>query len=361
MVCFCWVGGGGQTLGSTAVRKPEWRGEGATTAGGATLLLSRRRRVGEGVDPGPEGSRKTQLAVGHRQVLARLHLVQTADSPSEGEDLLSPGEQRRALQIRHPEGVAEFRGLVRPRLASHARLAAEDVVGLRGRRADDFAAALVHLVDKVDKPTGLRALVEGHLRDVCDADGVVVVADCAEVGRRHGLVAEVAEREDGDAGVRPRHGHVAPEHAHGRRRHLVALRQHADDFVEARLRRGVVRGVVDGVGEGRVLAAVVGLGLHGVRVCVLAEGRDEREELVPVEPALVQVRGRPVRRRDHAEPVLVQPLEQAHHDHGIADVRHLELVEAQQLDLVADVAGHTVERTSGAALLLRGRHALVHV
>ena len=80
--------------------------------------------------------------------------------------------------------------------------------------------------------------------------------------------------------------------------------------------------------------------------------RDERQEQLAVDPVLVEVAGRPVRRRHDLHPALEQFAEQARQDHRIGRIGDLHLIEREQPRFIGDLFRDGFDRI--AFLAVRG-------
>src|SRR3546814_4085775 len=69
------------------------------------------------------------------------------------------------------------------------------------------------------------------------------------------------------------------------------------------------------------MTAIVGRTVEAHHVEPRLDQRDEGQEMLAVEPVLVEILRRPVRRRDHRHPALDQRGEQARQDHRVGAVR----------------------------------------
>ena len=101
----------------------------------------------------------------------------------------------------------------------------------------------------------------------------------------------------------------------------------------------------------------VGARVEPQHVHALLQQADEGHEQRPVEPVLVEFVRLHIGGRDHHHAALEHPGEQPAEDHGVGDVGHVELVEAQHPGLVGEVVGGEVDRVAGdrlAVFQLRG-------
>jgi hypothetical protein len=89
---------------------------------------------------------------------------------------------------------------------------------------------------------------------------------------------------------------------------------------------------------------------------------DERHEKVPVQPVLVEVARRPVRRGDDHDTGVEKLLEQPPDDHRIGDIGDLHLVEGTAGAGPRDLLRHRFDRIvhAGLARLVQGRLHLLH-
>ena len=81
-------------------------------------------------------------------------------------------------------------------------------------------------------------------------------------------------------------------------------------------------------------------------VTFLMDHIDERQEQVPLQPIEIQVIWWPIRGNEHHNSILQEALKESFQDHGISNVKHLELVdeeECQVLDksVACDLDGFT--------------------
>ena len=86
----------------------------------------------------------------------------------------------------------------------------------------------------------------------------------------------------------------------------------------------------------------------GDHVKALLEQCDGRQDPAAVQAIRVQIVGFEIGRRDKTDPLLEQGAEQAVQDHGVGDVGHMELVEADQPVLARHLPGEHVQRVDRA-------------
>ena len=63
---------------------------------------------------------------------------------------------------------------------------------------------------------------------------------------------------------------------------------------------------------------------------MLLDERNERQKELAIEAILVELARVDIRGRDHHHLVLEQRLEEPAEDHGVGNIRHMHLIEAQQ-------------------------------
>src|SRR3546814_3721394 len=98
------------------------------------------------------------------------------------------------------------------------------------------------------------------------------------------------------------------------------------------------------IGEPRL--PVIGVAVELQDVEPLLQKFDEGEEAIALQPAFIELVGRPVGGGDHYHPALEQRLEQPAEQHGVGDVGDLELVEAQQPGVGGDHVGNAEQGRS---------------
>ncbi len=137
------------------------------------------------------------------------------------------------------------------------------------------------------------------------------------------------EIEACDTVRRQRHHELPPHHPQRFRLALRSAGQLSERAVQFAIGARVSRHQ-PGAHPAHPLAPKIAAGIHHHHVQPLLDQSDERQERVAPRLALEQIVRRHVRRRHHHHAALEQRLEQPSQDHGIGDVVHLELVEAQQ-------------------------------
>jgi hypothetical protein len=85
--------------------------------------------------------------------------------------------------------------------------------------------------------------------------------------------------------------------------------------------------------------AVVGAAVQLQDIQALFQEVDEGQETVALQAAGVELVGRPVGRGDHHGAAGEEAFEEPAQDHGVGDVDHVELVEADQPGLIGQLAG----------------------
>ena len=79
---------------------------------------------------------------------------------------------------------------------------------------------------------------------------------------------------------------------------------------------------------------------------------DERQKHLALQSVFIQIDRRPVRGRDDDDTTCEQRLEKTPDDHGIGNIKHLKLVEAQQCCLFGEASSEGGSGVDGAAVPL---------
>jgi hypothetical protein len=107
-------------------------------------------------------------------------------------------------------------------------------------------------------------------------------------------------------------------------------------------------------------APVVGAVVHAEHFELLVEQRDRGQDAVAVQPAGIQVVGLEIGGGDEAHAVLEQRHQQPMKNHRVGDVRHVELVEADELVALGDAQAQLVQRVDRALQLAQLAVHLAH-
>ena len=196
-------------------------------------------------------------------------------------------------------------------------------------------------------------MVVGRTQDrhILQEEGVEPLGDGQIVLRPQRPGAQVVEGRPRHRPHGPLHHHVAPQHGQVRRFFRLAPLQFPPQVLE---RRAVVGRVPD-LGRGHPVQPPVARPGRLHHHAALADDVDEGGEQLAIDAVLVEVFRRAVRSDGQHHPVLEQGLEQPPQDHGVGDIRHLQLVETQQPGFGGDQFG---DRRDGVVALMRAEHGL---
>ena len=166
-----------------------------------------------------------------------------------------------------------------------------------------------------------------------------------EVGGANVRLAELTKPEPTDPTRRSLHRQLPSlSHLHHAPAPAVVAAQRGDRRLE--VLSAVAVGDEEGpraVGVRAAELSVVGVGLHRVDGALALQHRDERREVLAVQPALVQPLRLAVGGRDDDHASLPERGEQPAQDQRVGDVRHLELVEAEQVELLGEGSADLVD------------------
>ena len=188
----------------------------------------------------------------------------------------------------------------------------------------------------------LRSLAT-YDRDSVDEDGVEFVGDFEIVGRAEGAPAQVVEVEARNAAGRLRHVKTAAEQLDLDRLAALMAGQSEEGGVERAVSLRPKRRVIDRRAD-ELFQPVVRPRVELDNVEPLAQQPEERQKERAIEPVLVEVVRRHVRRRDDDDAGFEQGREQPAQDHRVGDVAHRELVEAEKGSLARELRGDRADR-----------------
>ena len=178
--------------------------------------------------------------------------------------------------------------------------------------------------------------------------------DGGVIPRAHGARAQFLETEQRDAAARPWDLDPPSPHGHFHADELLLVGEPTKPPLEPRLTLLVRLALqanpprtFEPAAAARSIPAVlpsdappgqpvVPDALHRVHHAPRLDGFDARNELHAIEPVFVQLVGFPIRRGHHGDAPLPQLVHQTADDHGVRDVRDLELVQAQHSGLRRD-------------------------
>jgi len=236
-------------------------------------------------------------------------------------------------------------------------LATIQLRGWRRRRHDEIDIAVVEFVDERDEAARLIVTRSVERRHVRNDHRLVLARDLDVVAPAAPTRAQRLEVEPHRAGAGADHRDRPALDLDDTTGLRMVLGERGEQRRQARAGVGRARRQVDA--RLRELAQpVVGSAGDVGHVEVALEQLDGRQEALPLQAVLVQLSRGHVRSRHQRDAAPEQALEQPPEDHGVGDVRYIQLIEAQQARSARQRLRDVLER---GALLPDLRQLRVHL